>query len=709
MRERIEKMFPLCITVLLAAILLYGCVSPKDPTEKPSPETGAAGSDEALTGPFPVKTALRELFFTDPEKGIGVYCRYTELTAEDGAPEILSEALAEANARAKESVETRAEQFLTENTYPVKAAEGAVSDRYRYRNISYIVNVTRADDALISILETEMEGGIGDTEGEELKEAENCRFRSAVYDAADGRLLTIGDFIEDSESLPERLEKAFTDRYLREGLFSADAGTPAWTADYLGLQFYLDGGVISEGETEDPGMNAPGAYHVSIPYTALDGPAAKKAANTPESYIARIEKNTDYALPHDSRTIRVEKAPDDSGQEAYRIVVREGKKEKAWWLEYADDASDYYVFRAGGSCYFYRLDDAQNQAYVYNFASPDGGYDRFENQNAQCLDSCLHELRLAVPYHPECVHMRERQRRLTDGMSCAPAGHYAFVPEEGRGRTWLHFALIDDGLALDSRNAGVRLLHEVKAAALDDEGKESGQVTVPAGEVLRFLRTDGESELYYYMSKQYSMYSSGARDFRYDCELTDGRKVRLITRFENSIFVDGMYLNRIGETVTLGAARYEAGMGGVPDHYVEIGGKEYKLIQDLSLKTESGEEIDFAGDIWWEAENYAGSFASETGDAVLTISRNGEARFTFDGKEYTGQLPDKRYYQQDVEIYMEAEYEKRTFRIMVEDNLPPHDPSFTRIMFYSEGEPATNEPSMVPPIEVELERKQEGE
>ena len=161
--------------------------------------------------------------------------------------------------------------------------------------------------------------------------------------------------------------------------------------------------------------------------------------------------------------------------------------------------------------------------------------------------------------------------------------------------------------------------------------------------------------------------------------------------------------------MTLGAARYEAGMGGVPDHYVEIGGKEYKLIQDLSLKTESGEEIDFAGDIWWEAENYAGTFASETGDAVLTISRNGEARFTFDGKEYTGQLPDKRCYQQDVEIYMEAEYEKRTFRIMVEDNLPPHDPSFTRIMFYSEGEPATNEPSMVPPIEVELERKQEGE
>ena len=43
--------------------------------------------------------------------------------------------------------------------------------------------------------------------------------------------------------------------------------------------------------------------------------------------------------------------------------------------------------------------------------------------------------------------------------------------------------------------------------------------------------------------------------------------------------------------------------------------------------------------------------------------------------------------------------------IIVEDDLPPHDPSFTKIRFYSEGLPATNEPSKVPPIEVDLVRE----
>ena len=54
---------------------------------------------------------------------------------------------------------------------------------------------------------------------------------------------------------------------------------------------------------------------------------------------------------------------------------------------------------------------------------------------------------------------------------------------------------------------------------------------------------------------------------------------------------------------------------------------------------------------------------------------------------------------------MTAGYESRTFHIIVEGNLPAHDPSFTRIRFYSEGLPATNEPSKMPPIEVELVRE----
>ncbi len=692
-----KKMILICITVIFAAILLAGCLSRPDggkepsqkPAQKPAQEQGSAGCEA-----YAVKTALKELTSVDPEKGIGVYGRYTELTAEGDVPEVLSRALAEVNARAKESVETKAGLFLAENKYPVLADGASVTEPYRYHNISYITNVTRADGILFSILETEMESGIGGAEGEAADAVESCAFHASVYDTESGRALTPADFLQDPGSLPERLKEALANKYAGDGPHTGiGQETPAWTADYLGLRFYFDG-----------------AAHVSLPYAALDGPLADAAAVTPEGFIAQIEKNTDYALPHDRRSIRVEKAADENGKEAYRIVIRDGGNESAWWLEYADDASDFYVFRAQGAYYFYRLDDAKNQAFVYNFASPDGGFGRFENQNAQCFDSFLHELCLAVPCDPDCVHMREKTRKVLSAASrlntsFVPNGHYAFLPEKGRGRTWLHFSLIDDALALDSRNVGVRLLHELRAAALDDAGQVSGETLIPAGEVLRFLSVDGESEMYYYMSPQYSMYRSGARDYAYDCALSGGKKVRVVTRYENSFFVDGMYLDRIGEPVTLGAAQYEAGSDGLPEHSVEIGGKEYPLIRDLSLQTEAGEEIDFGGDLWWEAENYVGTFTSEEEDAKLVIAESGEVSFAYQGRQFTGKLPEKRYYRCDAEVFMEAGDEERTFRIIVEDPLPPHDPSFQRIRFYSEGLPATNEPSKVPPIEAELVRE----
>ncbi len=824
--ERMKKMVLIGISVLAAAgLFLMSCSQQQSGTDAPSQGSEAPGNSTqgssaqgsntqgsntpgnnvpgsrtpAGGGPgseaYAVKSVLRELFSVDPEKGIGVYGRYTELTAEGDVPETFSKVLAEVNARAKENVETRAKRFLAENSFTSAKADPDGKDRFRYRNISYITNVTRADQFLFSILETEMESGIGDKEGERLDVSKNCVFHAAVYETQSGEALTLADFMKDPGSFPEQLEKAIANKYAHAGLpadglsaeafaagglskevqsaggpsaeafaaggpskeaQSAGGGTavPAWTADYLGLRFYFDGAVVPEDKMMEAGVYNRKAVHVSIPYTALDGAFAKAAEETPESFVAQLEKNTEYALPHDKRVIRIEKA-DNSGYPQYRIVIRDGKDQKAWWLEYADDDSDYYVFRAQGGYYFYRLEDEQDRGYVYNFASPDGGYDRFENQNAQCFDSFLHELYLAVPYDPDCAHMRERTRKFMDpqnGLTTtfAPNGHYAFLPERGRGRTWLHFALIDDALALDSHNVGCRLLHAISGKALDAEGNEGDEITVKAGEVLRFLRVDGEGELYFYMSPQYNMYKSGSRDYHYDCELADGRQVRLVTQYENSFFVDGMYMDRIGEPVTIGAAQYEAGMGEIPEHYVEIAGKEYKLRQDLSLRTESGEEIDFGGDVWWIVENYvgtyvaaeenAGSATSETArydtsgfsgrfgigtsgpsgshyisswaggagtpaGTRLVISENGDASFEYDGRVFKGKLPEKRFYRQDVYIYMEAEYEMRTFRIIVEDDLPPHDPSFRRIRFYSEGEPATNEPSRVPPIEVELVRE----
>ena len=702
-RKRVRKMILALTGTLFAALLAGGCGRH---TENLSVNSPAAESGKSADGAYAVRTELKEYFSADPEKGIGVYGRYTELSADGEVPEVISRVLAEVNVRAKESVESRAEAFLSGNHYEKRAEGSAVTERYGYRNISCITNVTRADRALFSVLETEMESGIGDGEDDRTRPLQYT-FSSHVYDTASGRELALQDFLDPAE-LPEKLEAALAGKYGTEGLLAGKDRTPAWTADYLGLRFYLDSDAVPEEKKSELGMYRPKAVHVSVPCTALDGPSAEAAALTPESFIAQVEKNTDYVLPHDQRTIRVEKATDESGYEQYRIVIREKDSEKAWWLEYADDESDFFVFRAKGKYYFYRLEENERFSYVYSFASPDGGYDRFANQNAQSFDSFLHEICLAVPSNPECIHMREQTRSFMDSKSgfsttCTPNGHYAFDPEPGRGRTWLHFALIDDSLALDSRNVGCRLLTELGAAELDEAGNTTGEIVIPAGEVLRFLRVDGESELYYYMSPEYNLYKSGARDYFYDCELLDGRTVRLTTSYENSFFVDGMYMDRIGEPVSLGAARYEAGLTEIPEHYVTIGGREYKLVRDLSLKSESGEEIDFDGDVWWEVENYVGTFASENGDAKLVISPDGEAGFDYEGRHYTGRLPEKRYYRSYAEIYMEAGYERRTFVIIPQD-AKVHDPAFGRIRFFSEGEPATNEPSRVPPIEVELVR-----
>ena len=66
-------------------------------------------------------------------------------------------------------------------------------------------------------------------------------------------------------------------------------------------------------------------------------------------------------------------------------------------------------------------------------------------------------------------------------------------------------------------------------------------------------------------------------------------------------------------------------------------------------------------------------------------------------------MPDSRYYKRDVEINMKSDKESRTFRIILREGDDHTVPE--KIELYSEGLPATNEPSTVPPISVYLTRK----
>ena len=91
--------------------------------------SGIFGKKVSVGDPYAVKTTLKELSLADPEKGIGVYGRYTELTPEGEVPETLARVLAEVNARAKENVEAKAGLFLADNNYPAKAGGAAVTER----------------------------------------------------------------------------------------------------------------------------------------------------------------------------------------------------------------------------------------------------------------------------------------------------------------------------------------------------------------------------------------------------------------------------------------------------------------------------------------------------------------------------------------------------------------------------------------------------
>ena len=652
--------------------------------------------------PYAVKTTLRETFLADPEKGIGVYGRYTELSAGDDAPQTLKRVLADANARAKEYVEAYARDFLEENDWPVAAQGGTVTETYRYRNYSYIVNVTRADDVLFSVLETETVTGIGN---EPDTQEEDYRFTSAVYDTQSGEEIPLTDFLAE-EGLSERLYEALVAQYRYDPLLPDWNDTmPAWTADYLGLHFYFDADRFDRYVRSKNRDYHGSVMQVSFPYSGLTGTRAAQAAKTPGNFIARLDLNTDYALPYDSRTIRVQRAEDtENADYPYRIVIRDGEYETYWWLEYAEDyRSQFYVFRAQDNYYFYKLEPGGTLCNVYNFARPGGGFDRFANQGAQSFDSFLSTPELAVPYHPGCVHMCERRRELLDDVWYAPHAYYAFLPEQGRGSLWLHFALSDDALAIDSNNRSFRLLHELHAQKLDWNGNETGEILIPQGEILTFLRAKGESQTYFGMAPQ----SKEPTAYSYDCLLSDGTEVRLDTGAYETVYTDGMYVERIAEPLTRGAAHYEGGLTEVPQRFVEIGGKEYPVIRDLSVNDSWEEEVDFGDEIWWEVENFTGTFTSPDGDAELVIQKDGSVTFVCEGKLFTGKMPEKRYYDAFVEIRMKCDEEpqERTFTVRIEDDLPPHDPSFRNIRLTSHGLPATNKPSGMPWMEADLRRK----
>lgn len=700
------------LVVILLCVLLCGCQNAYG-----KPNTATIGetkmernsiSEINVQQPYAVKSVLKESSTVDPDTGTGVYSRYTVLTAADDAPETFKKVIAACNRRAEAAV--RKHMLSIPSELSVKALQEKSGD-YRFETYAYIVTITRADPAAFSILETEYKAGLPDAwKGRKV----SCRFRGSTFDMASGKEIPLSALAADPKALRERLEKALKVQYGTTGLAGTEPAGYSWTADALGIRFYFNSDAVSKEKRKEIGDYSDKVITVALPYDTLDGSLAGKLSDVPEAYIARIDRETVYDLPHGDFSVMLTKNDagtilrmlPDNGQESSRII------------EYADDQSDFYIIRSRGGFYLFRQRIGYQEGFFYDFSRPDGGYGRFAYHPSPYFDSFMREIRLALPYDPYCAHMCEVHRSFgetsSDASSFVPHGHYSF-PDDTNSR-YKRFVLIDGTLQIDTLNTACRLLEDMSAVELDQKGGELGEVTIKAGSAIVFESVTGEAGRYQVPPQR------GRQDIRYvyDCHLADGRKIRIFSDTVYGMFVNKKYLNRFSEPVSLAEARIDITPPRAEAFTVRMGGKEYPVIPDYSKPNHTGEEINFGEDVWWQAEGYVGQYEMTAADfldmqnnqvadskrqagensAVLTISEDGKIRFDYYGKVYEGVMPGKRYYGVDVAVGLKSQSEYRAFSIILRNDRHHDAPS--RIEFHSEGLPATNEPSKQPPLTVYL-------
>ncbi|MCR5793977.1 MAG: hypothetical protein K6G61_01345 [Solobacterium sp.] len=710
--NRITASGVLCLAL---AAGLFGCQGTADDA---GPASSAAGESTQVkqdnyykdydAQPYAVRTVLKEYAFADPDTGTGFYGRYTVLKPEGNVPETFRKAAAEYSRRAEEAVMARADQ-VREQGLPSSSAENG----YRYITYGYILTVTRADETAFSILETEFEKGIGQADSEI-----TYHFRGSTFATGSGEEIALEDLAGDEASWPGMLKSALSARYGTDSMASADPSDYAWIADALGIRFYFNSDAVSKEKRRETGDYTARAVCVGFAYADLPGEKAEMLSAVPEAYIAMAERETTYDLPHGDMSVTLMKQED-----AVVLRIRKDSGESSdLVIEYADDLSDFYIIRAEGGFYLFRERIGYQEGFFYDFSRPDGGFGRFAYNTSQYFDSFLREILTALPYNPYCVHMAEVRRSfgasVYDRASFIPHGHYTF-PNDPKAR-YKRFLLTDSSLQIDAYNTVCRLLEDLDAAQVDGEGNETGRITVPAGKTLLFESCDGEASRYDDPPGRNRVHT-----YFYTCLLTDGTRIRFESSTESVISVRGGYMNRFTEPVSLGEVKFEDAPGPAETFTVRIGGKDYPLIPDYSRTSHTGEEIDFGEDTWWLIEGYPGRyrctdedmeamkeepFAGDVlphpdGEAELRIAEDGSAVFDYFGTVYKGDLPEKRRYKTDVQIFMESKTQRRTFRIILREGEDHTQP--VKIMFYSEGEPATNEPSKVPPLTVYLTRIEE--
>lgn len=708
---KIRKLIIILAIAAVSVTMLCGCRKTED-QENRETETEMLisifkkpeKSEEHFKRPYEVITVLREDSAIDPKKGTGIYVRYTELIAEENAPDSLKTAIAECNRWAEDAAQKKLSSVSTEGGK--KNPED--KEKILFETYAWIAAVTRADSTAFSILKTEYSEGLPDMwKGPEV----SYRFRAVTCDTSSGEEIELSELTDTGEILNEKLRNALKVQYGTDDFADVKPENYAWTADALGIRFFFCSDGISREKLRELGDYTGYAVTAAFPYDALTGARAKALSEVPESYIAQMDLETLYDLPYGKMSVMLTKEEENT---VIRMIPDSGE-EKSLIIEYADAQSDFYIIRSKNAFYLFRERIGYQEGFFYDFARPDGGFGRFAYNNCQYFDSFLRETGLALPYNPDCVHMCEVRRSFGensyDSSSFIPNGHYSFPDDTGI--RYQSFVLRDGILKIDSGNTACRLLEDRTFTELDEAGNEVGEINLKAGCALVLEEARGEAKRYLVPAKR----NSGI-DYTYDCRTTDGRIIRFTSDIDSVIAVNGEFMNRFTGPVSLAEAKQSTEPKAPESFTVRIGSKDYPVIPDYSKRNHVGEEIDFGEDIWWIVEGYAGHYEMTDediadmrknvmqgswvpeGPVVLDIGTDGKVSFDNAGRIYEGTLPQKRYYGTDASVMVNCQSENRTFSIILRQGRIHEAP--TRIEFYSEGLPATNVPSGVPPLTVYL-------
>lgn len=642
------------------ALYLAGCAANGGSGQTPDAREDVSGVEQ-----LQVRTVRHEAAEIGEQTGNGAYGEYTEVVLESDRHDALAAVLDEHNAQA--AAHTR--QRVTSHANDPDAEGMTEADRMNltlggadatveavpFVNFLNETAVTRADGNLVCLLETE------GTENEGW--GKKVRFTSHVHDAQKGAELTLSDMITDTSQLPALVDEALHAKYFEEDMFGEgedaaavvqaklEAGTLAWTADYLGMRFYFDSADFKHADWYQ-GM------YVSLPYAAHPELFADACTTTPDDFIAQLEYGVAYELPGDAegRSVRIVRSHEEGATLGLLGNTPDAANSGAGWtftvqvgtgtgddFTVAGEASNspwfYDMYRQdympclacmGGRFYVYGFGDRNSDDYKTAVYDLNGDAPKLVKELDEGFVAQACYTKWALPCNPAAVVMADRDclasyDRITFERDCridAATGLSSPAEAEYRAHTV---------------NEAYKMRMAVAATKLGEDGTLGEATSVPEGTVCAL--------------------ESGVRYDHYDLRLDDGSLVRLAYDAD-ARKIDGHYTADIMSVVPAAAAGSAGVESGPRQRTVWQHGREVPLVPETGNIVGTGAIIDYGDTPWWVAEEFVGTWAMTEDDRTLIadwysdgnaptdgrleIREDGTFSMTFDGAAYEGKLDDTR-------------------------------------------------------------------